>query len=323
MSLQARNPPQSRLLQLKVNSDSQPKVKPRVQPPVNPVPKPEPQVKPKADSKPQPVQPKAPPPAAILASKPESLATLLNNAPAQMEFVVHTFVGTAEALIAIPPTNRKNLVLIPENIRVSRNETVSIQSSQTPTSHGSSPVVGNPRYAAPEIFSEKSSGEGAADGAHIYALGIMFYEILLGKSLFEKAFADQKTELDWLRWHADLEKKAPPLKTLLKDYPAVMSDLLEAMMEKHVEKRTPSLEAVRTVLREMAQRASTTIVLRRPSPMAEAVAKPSSTPTAKKSGDRVLWLILLFVFAAGAAFFLWWNPEFFNRAVSFFRHLTQ
>ena len=308
----------------KVNAGSQASVKPAAQPGVqqyaNPAPKAEPAVK--ADSKQHAAQPKARA-AAFLTSEPESLAAYLKDAPAQVELVIHAFIGTAEALIAMPAANRKNLALVPENIRLNQNGGISIRSMQTTSTQGSSAAVGNPRYAAPEIFSEKSSGEGAVAGAQIYALGMMFYEILLGKTQFEKTFADQRTELDWLRWHADLEKKAPPLKTLLTDCPAVMSDLLESMMEKRVEKRTPSMEAVRTGLREVAQRANKTVILSRPASAPKPVASVASVVPAKKSGNLVLWLILFFVVALGGGVFLWLDPDFFNQAASLFHHLTQ
>ena len=82
--------------------------------------------------------------------------------------------------------------------------------------------------------------------------------------MFEQNFPDQRNDIDWMRWHADLESKAPPLKSLLPDCPAALSDLLESMMEKHVEKRPTDLNEILGRLRSVAQRANKTVVLQRP-----------------------------------------------------------
>jgi hypothetical protein len=44
-----------------------------------------------------------------------------------------------------------------------------------------------PRYAAPAMFAKKNSGADSANlAANVYALGMLFYEILLGRTLFAK-----------------------------------------------------------------------------------------------------------------------------------------
>jgi len=289
-----------------------------------------PELKPEAKADPKPRS--APVEAAsrweeLLGKQPENLAGYLKDGPPQIEEVIHAFVASVEALIAMYAANCKNEPLTPESICFDRFGKATIQSPQPTVTQRTGSVAGNPRYAVPEIFAEKGSGaESTIAVAHVYALGVMFYEILLGRKLFEKTFADQRTDLDWLRWHAALESKAPPLKALLPDGPAALSDLLESMMEKHAEKRAADLQAILSTLRGIAQRANKTIVLRKPTAPAAAAAKAPAAPPSipRKKGGKKLALVLLFILAlAAGGVFLWQNPDFYREAISHFFHRAQ
>jgi serine/threonine protein kinase len=142
-------------------------------------------------------------------------------------------------------------------------------------------AMGSPRYASPEILADKVSvGDATPAKADIYALGFIFYEILLGRKAFEAAFP-LKTDLDWLRWHADISKKPPSLKSQAEDHPIALSDLLQSMMEKDTAKRAGDPAAILVKLKGIAQQASRTVV-------APAVGGNAGTPAAPgKSGTQV------------------------------------
>jgi len=331
-----------------LKSGPRPAFQPEAKASAEPGPKPSlestPKPEPKAEVKPRPAPPQSPLPEItdrleeLLGKQPETLAGYLKDSPAQVETVIHAFAATVEALAAAYAASAKIEPLTPQSISFDRMGKATIRAAR-PVTHGTGGVVNNPRYAAPEVFAEKGSAESTTAGADVYALGAMFYEILLGRTLFNKSFAEQQSDLDWLSWHAELEKKAPPLKSLLPDCPAALSDLLESMMEKHAEKRTKDVQAILQHLRSVAQRANRTVVLPRPTPapvrmaastkqpMAVAAAKPAgATPSVRKkkssSKGLVLFLLFLLVLTTGGIL-VWQNPDLYRELITRFHQLTR
>ena len=230
-----------------------------------------------------------------------SLADFLKESPAQMQAVLSPFARTLEALSALYEANQRNAVLFPQNIRFDRRGKVSIR-IQEASSQADATVLGVPRYAAPEMFTEKTKGDDKTiAGTHIYSLGFMFYEILLGKNLFAATFPSQHSDLDWLRWHSELESKAPALKTLLPDCPAALSDLIESMMEKRAEKRATDLSTLRSGILSVAQRANRTVVMVAPKAAAETPVAGASSIGGKPAAKSSLLLFLILFVVGGLA----------------------
>jgi eukaryotic-like serine/threonine-protein kinase len=291
-----------------------------------PAPKPEvaPVRSPALQAPPSPLKPEPPDTAArmeeLLGKQPDTLSAYLKDGPPQVEEVILPFVATVQAVIAQYATGAKKEALAPQNITFDRLGKAAVQFAPATSTRGTSSAAANPRYAAPEMFAEKTgpSADAAMTAAHIYALGVMFYEILLGKRLFAKSFADQRTELDWMRWHADPQSKAPTIKSLLSDYPAALSDLIESMMDKNPEKRPPNLDAILTRLRSIAQRANKTVVLSKKSP--EKIATPdarASKNSAPAKSHMGLWILLVIaILAAVAGILVWQNPDFVRTVIS-------
>lgn len=261
---------------------------------------------------------------AIVGKQPDTLADYLKEGPPQVEEVIHAFLSTVQALIAFYATGTKKESLAPKNITFDRLGKATIQALQPTSTRATSSAASNPRYAAPEIFAEKSASTDST-APHVYALGMMFYEILLGRRLFAKTFADQRTDLDWMRWHADLESKAPSLKSMLPDYPTALSDLVESMMEKHAEKRPANLESLQSRLREIAQRSNKTIVIAK-KPRAKELPPGAATkiiPAKKQRKDTWIWvLVCILVLVAGGGVWLFENPDFFRTVIAPLLHLS-
>ena len=251
----------------------------------------------------------------LLGKQPESLAGYLHDDSPELDRVVSAFVSTVRALIAIHEAKGKSDPLIPQNVHFDQLGKATIQAAPSSSAQMTT-VMSNPRYAAPEMFSEKAgAGDTSANAANVYALGVMFYEILLGRKLFERTFPDQRNDIDWMRWHADLECKAPALKSLLPDCPAALSDLLESMMEKNVEKRPTDLGEILGRLRSVAQRANKTVVLQRPAaPVAASAPVPANLSMVKRKTDWInpVLFVLLVLGLGWVGYRVWQNPEFLS-----------
>jgi eukaryotic-like serine/threonine-protein kinase len=247
----------------------------------------------------------------LLGGSPGTLAGYYEDWPCPVERAIHAFVASVQALVSIGPANCRSEALFPQNISLDPLGKAIILDPQQSKPQNSL-IANSPRYAAPEMFAEKAvASDPSSAAAHVYALGTMFYEILLGKASFEKAFANQRTDLAWLRWQADLESRAPSLKSLLPDCPAALSDLIESMMEKHVEKRQANLDAILSTLRGIARRSNKTVVLRKPAvPAAEPAPKPVSRVRNQTNNVAVVILSILALTSVVGLAALWMHPQY-------------
>jgi len=235
---------------------------------------------------------------ALLGKQPESLAGYLAEESPEVDQVIYGFISATEALLSLYASGGKTGGLAPQNIRFDRLGKASVQAAppastslQGATSFGS---LGSPRYAAPEMFKETSTGSSApAALPDIYAMGFMFYEILLGRKLFSQTFSSQRSDLDWLRWHSDSKSEAPTLKSVLPGRPVALSDLLQSMMKKEPGARPSDLKDIATRLRSIAQQSSRTVVARKASASGDVKPAPPQSSRRPWIIAAILALILL------------------------------
>lgn len=105
------------------------------------------------------------------------------------------------------------------------------------------------RYMAPEMF-HGVAGDARSD---IYSLGVIAYEMLVGRGAFENAFTavlgDRRdAALRWMKWHTNARLQPPLIHELNPRVPVRLSDLVSRMMAKDRTKRIASatqlLEAI-------------------------------------------------------------------------------
>ena len=144
-------------------------------------------------------------------------------------------------------------------------------------------LLGTTKYMAPELF-----GGGDADGrADMYSLGMVAYEMLLGRPKFREVFAEivrdpHSESLRWMKWHSNEEVKAAPLQELNGAIPPALSDIVAKMMAKKRDDRFENMESLGRAVR-------TTF-----SPRGKAASGAARGPSrARRKGERVA--------AAGAA----------------------
>jgi len=247
------------------------------------------------------------------AEQPDTLARYLGDQPAEVDGVVPRFIAATEALAALYAANGKSGGLAPENVRFDKTGKAFIRVAAAPAQQGATCYgsIGSPQYAPPEIFKETDTGASTSPAlSDVYTLGFMFYEILLGRTLFRQTFAAQHTDLDWLRWHTDAKAKAPALKSLLANRSVALSELLQSMMEKDVAQRASDFNQILVRLRSVEQHSNRTMI--GPSPVVHAP-KASTPSKSHKSFARVL-IILAALLLAGAL--IWQGPTLYQWIVS-------
>jgi serine/threonine protein kinase len=259
----------------------------------------------------------------LLGKQPANMAGHLGDDPPAVEQVIHAFIASVEALVRLYEAKGKTNGLTPQSIQFDRMGKASIQTPSATTLQRTMLVgaMGSPRYASPEILADKVSvGDATPAKADIYALGFIFYEILLGRKAFETVFP-LKTDLDWLRWQADITKKTPTLKSLVEDHPIALSDLLQSMMEKDTSKRAGDPSAILVKLKAVAQQASRTVVAgpvggnvgvpAAPSRSGSQVAASSpGKATTRKGGSQLVLVIAAIVVLLALLAFLGWRYFF-------------
>lgn len=110
-------------------------------------------------------------------------------------------------------------------------------------------TLGTARYMAPELFTDQN----AEPRADIYSLGVIAYEMLVGRPAFEEAFKtvlrDQRNQaLRWMKWHTNQRLTAPALTKLNPQVPEQIGQMVERMMAKDPIQRIDSAPTLMQVI---------------------------------------------------------------------------
>lgn len=102
--------------------------------------------------------------------------------------------------------------------------------------------LGSVRYMAPELFNAGSSATGQAD---LYALGMIAYEMLIGRQAFDQTFKtilrDQRSQaMRWMKWHTNTRLKVTAINLINDRIPVTVSELIGRLLEKETVKRVDS-----------------------------------------------------------------------------------
>lgn len=225
---------------------------------------------------------------------PRPLASLLQDPPATVEEVLPVFLRLLQRLSGIHKDQSLKPVLNPRLVWIA-GEDVTIDTMPAAPLQATQALSG--KYSSFEQLSEppESLHKSASD---VYVAGFVFYEILLGRTLFNRQFADLlqgNGEFKWLNWHCDLDKIAQPLEALLPGYPAALSQIVEGMMQKDIAKR-PAVSKVVATFKAVLENAARDKIAQAPTVM---IRRKRSTAPLKKFVKRVFGAALLLAAIAG------------------------
>ena len=169
--------------------------------------------------------------------------------PKQVLGVLHQL---AIGLAAIHQAGVIHRDLKPSNILLPREGGVKVCDFGLATLHEDQDVatMGTARYMAPEQF----TGEAVDGRCDLYALGMIAYEMLLGKPAFEDQFKtvlrDQRNQpLRWMKWHTNERLIAQPIHKLNERVPEDLSEIIERLMDKNRDRRVESAVMLLDVLK--------------------------------------------------------------------------
>ncbi|HDZ22124.1 hypothetical protein LCGC14_0302330 [marine sediment metagenome] len=106
-------------------------------------------------------------------------------------------------------------------------------------------LLGTTKYMAPELFSG-----GEVDGrTDMYSLGLIIYELLLGREAFDEIFSDVVRDpriatVRWMKWHGNDAVAAPALHEANPSIPKELSDIVAKMMAKNPDARYENMAAL-------------------------------------------------------------------------------
>ncbi len=168
-----------------------------------------------------------------------------NPEPVEPKAVLQIVWRIAAGLAAIHKAGIVHRDVKPGNIMVGEGLRVKITDFGVAARAGTpaSMRLGTTKYMAPELF----SGEGADARADIYSLGMIAYEMLLGRAKFNEIFQEvvrdpHSEALRWMKWHSSPEQLAPLLTEIDPTIPPAMSAIVERMMAKDPDDRYASVE---------------------------------------------------------------------------------
>lgn len=131
-----------------------------------------------------------------------------------------------------------NILLDPEGVPILTDFGVALLVDETRLT-GQGIILGSTGYISPEVF----QGEDADERSDIWSLGVVFYEMLAGQSLFEgnfMAIAD-----------AILHEPIPSLRQARPDIPKALTALIDEMLVKDPSYRIPSVRQVAATLEQV------------------------------------------------------------------------
>ena len=170
-----------------------------------------------------------------------------NPLPMSHKQAMGIIAAAALALSAIHGQGIVHLDLKPANILMPRTGGLKISDFGLASTMAdpTPPTAGTVRYMSPEVLREQKV-DGRAD---LYALGLMAYEMLVGREKFDEAFRlilrDQRNQsIRWIKWHTNAKTLATPIRTLVPNVPEPIAEIVNRLMEKNPAKRYDSAEAL-------------------------------------------------------------------------------
>ena len=176
-----------------------------------------------------------------------------SGGPIQPGEVVRIIWRVAATLIAVHKAGIIHGNIKPANVIIADGPKVKITDFGTvlTTSEQTEPPSATARYMAPEAF----EGRKMDCRADIYSLGLMAYEMLVGRKAYDKLFAGVVSDRPaqprrWRQWQTDSAQSLPPLGQINAAVPARLCEVIAGMISKDPSGRFASMEDLARAIRQ-------------------------------------------------------------------------
>jgi serine/threonine-protein kinase len=213
----------------------------------------------------------------------ESLAPVIARGPLDVDRAIHVMTQIARGVARAHDLEVIHRDIKPENIFLCQREDGSdlvkvldfgiAKSRQDARLTNQGELFGTPQYMAPE----RIRGEDSGPSSDIYALGVVFFEMLTG----ELPFNAPDIATFFLK---HMEEPPPPLRTLNQGVPQKLDDLVQRMLAKAAADRPVDAHRVHQDLLEIIRQQE----IAEP-PSAEADSVQSSSPMTLAAGPADMW----------------------------------
>jgi hypothetical protein len=224
------------------------------------------------------------------AKSPESLADFLAGQPTAPRPTLQMLRDILEKLRDIHLAGTQHFPLSPEAIRFDTAGHPIIVSGPDQRAVDQTVTFNYPKYSAPEAFAGTDHQPTSCEARDCYVLGFLFYELLIGKSLFAEQFGsvDKGPGSAWFKWHANRSVRAIPLEQLLPKIGKPTSNLIAGMIEKDAGKR---IKTIQQALDQLPLEETTVLMraLGRAAPSAPAP-DPAKTTRTAAPGVLIKWI---------------------------------
>ncbi len=183
---------------------------------------------------------------------PATLAQKITDAPGDPAEILRILEQVARGLAAMhalkPALIHQDLK--PANILLDLFGTCKITdfSLATVTAANKTHGIATVRYAAPELLSSEFGRVGPA--TDLYALGHIAYEMALGQralrtqfpAVFDGNSGKEPPPNKWMMWHASMNMRPAPLTSVVRGFPAALSEVIARLLAKPIDQRYNSAE---------------------------------------------------------------------------------
>jgi serine/threonine protein kinase len=220
-----------------------------------------------------------------------ALEEWITDEPKPVEELLPLMVSVLEAIATEPQL----CCLNPGKILVREDQSVQLSTHKS-FEPNETFDLGNAKYTCPDFFGRVAPG--VPDNANVYVAGFIFYELLLGRKLFDAQFRDveKNGNLGWLTWHTDVTKRAASLHETNR-YPAFVCKIIDRMIEKDPANRLADVNSIARELGTVSNATTAYTIVRTPSSAVASgiiVTTPSDRPRPwlANLGQQKLWISL-------------------------------
>lgn len=185
------------------------------------------------------------------------LEALLSKRQLDAPHVLRTFGTMALGLRAVHAEHIVHRDIRPSNIIIAPDigaVLADLSSAAVEGDTGADPPE-TARYAAPELLLASEYD----DRIDIYSMGIILYEMCVGRILWHRHFADileepARADEHWRDWHTDFSTRLPPASELNPSVPPVLAAIVDRMTAKRLDERFSSIDEVISTLSRFLKR---------------------------------------------------------------------